>query len=125
MLLERFVAMKRTLGFLPFILLFCISGCNLWSGGASVPDTVVLGDTTGTQAITGTVKYIQIEGGFWAIVGEVADTDASETYKPTNLPDSYKVDGQRVHVRAIQRDDLFSIHMVGPIIEIRRIEPRH
>jgi len=106
------------------ILLICISGCDLWGSGAYEPDKVVLGDTTGTLSVTGTVQYIDVEGGFWAIVGRAEDAEDSETYNPINLPESFEVDGQPVRVRAEVLEDRVSIHMVGPIIEVRSIEPR-
>jgi len=78
-----------------------------------------LDDTEGTVTIEGTVRYVQLEGGFWAIEG----TDG-RTYDPVNLPEKFQHDGMRVRVQAVIRDDLGGIHMVGPIIEIRAIEER-
>jgi hypothetical protein len=123
--IERFAAMKRVSVFLPLVVLLCISGCDLWSGGSSVPEKVVLGDTTGTLSITGTVQYLQLEGGFWAIEGRATDTASTETYEPINLPESFEQNGLSVSVRAKQRNDLGSYRMVGPVIEIRSIEPRN
>jgi hypothetical protein len=117
--------MKRVSILLSLIALLCISGCDLWSGGSSTPEKIVLGDTTGTLTITGTVQYVQLEGGFWAIEGRSADTASTETYEPINLPESFERSGLRVGVRAKQRNDLGSYRMVGPVIEIRSIEPRN
>ena len=120
--IKCFFAMKRVFYFLPLLLLLCAGGCDMLSGGSSAPEKIVLGDTTGTLEITGTVEYVQLEGGFWAIEGETGPGE-TQTYEPTNLPESFKVDGQRVRVRAKIREDMASIYQAGPIIEIRSIEP--
>ncbi|MGC8779217.1 MAG: hypothetical protein ACP5Q4_11130 [Candidatus Caldatribacteriaceae bacterium] len=73
----------------------------------------------GNQAlieIVGTVRWVDIEGGFLGIVA-----DNGIRYEPLNLPEKYQ-DGARVHVVARIRDDCASIHMWGTIIEILDIE---
>jgi len=72
-----------------------------------------------TFAITGTVKYVTIEGGFFAIVG-----DDGRKYDPVNLPDDLKKDGLKVQGTARLKEDAISIHMYGPIIEIVNITAR-
>ena len=67
--------------------------------------------------ISGTVQYISLEGGFYAIRG-----GDGKTYDPINLPDEYQHDGMRVQVKARTRDNVVSVHMAGPIIEILAIE---
>jgi lipopolysaccharide export LptBFGC system permease protein LptF len=64
----------------------------------------------------GTVSYKTFEGGFFAI-----DGDDGNGYDPINLPDEYAVDGLRVQVSALIRDDLASFHMWGSIVEIVEI----
>lgn len=66
---------------------------------------------------TGTVKFIQLEGGFYGIVA-----DNGKNYLPINLAPEFKVDRLRVRFKAKIRDDLASIYMWGTIIEILRIE---
>lgn len=78
------------------------------SGSASREDGVV--------NVTGTVKRFELEGGFFAIAG-----DDGVTYNPINLAENLRVDGQRVHFRGRVRDDMMSIHMVGPLVEILEI----
>ena len=62
---------------------------------------------------TGTVKFLSLEGGFFAIVG-----DDGVAYDPTNLPSGFQRDGLRVRFEARLRRDLVGIHMVGPIVEV-------
>ncbi|HKK08173.1 MAG TPA: hypothetical protein VKA44_04750 [Gemmatimonadota bacterium] len=84
------------------------------------------GDSTGTPDIvrhgdivsgTGTVRWYDLEGGFYAIRGS-----DGETYDPMHLPVEFQEDGLRVRFEATLRDDLASTHMVGPVVEIRSIE---
>jgi len=78
------------------------------------------GSTTGnnrTRNISATVRFITIEGGFYALRG-----DDSVTYDPTNLPRLFQVDGLRVQSRLNVRSDLGGIHMVGPIVDIVEIK---
>lgn len=63
----------------------------------------------------GTVKYINLEGGFWGILAE-----DGKKYDPVNLADEYKKDGLTVQVAAKVRNS-YSIHMWGTIIEITAI----
>lgn len=105
------------LSFIVFIVgtLLALCACSLVEDKSPV-DKMILGDTTGTSTIDGTVRYLDLEGGFWAIEGDTA------TYEPTNLPKAFKDDGQRVRVRAKLRKDLGSFRMVGPVIEVRTVE---
>lgn len=68
-------------------------------------------------SVTGTVRHFDIEGGFFAIQG-----DDGVTYDPVRLDPRFRVDGLRVRMIAVIRRDLSGFHMVGPIVEIRRIE---
>jgi inhibitor of cysteine peptidase len=66
---------------------------------------------------TGTVKFVDLEGGFYGIVG-----DDGQNYDPMNLDQTYQEDGLRVRFQAKIRQDMASIHMWGKIIELTRIE---
>ena len=70
-----------------------------------------------TFELHGTVVYKDMEGGFFAI-----DGDDGKTYNPINLPDSFKINGLKVNITAKLRNDMGSIHMVGDIIEIVKID---
>jgi hypothetical protein len=66
---------------------------------------------------TGTIRYVDIEGGFYEI-----SADNGETYDPTNLPQEYAKDGLRVKFTAKYLKDAVGIHMSGKIVEILTIE---
>ncbi len=91
------------------ILLLASSSCDFSSSETNTtdPDEV---------AVSGTVRYMEIEGGFFAIKG-----DDGTAYDPVNLDPAFQVDGLRVQVFAIIRRDLAGTHMVGPVIEIKSI----
>ena len=64
--------------------------------------------------VNGTALFFGIEGGFWAVRG-----DDSVSYDPVGgLPAPFRQSGLRVHLRAWERRDLGSFHMVGPVVEI-------
>ena len=74
---------------------------------------------TPTLSINGTVQHLQLEGGLYVI------RDAQGTqYNPTNLPQSFRVAGIAVEAVARRRDDVASIGMVGPMVELLRIRRR-
>jgi hypothetical protein len=66
--------------------------------------------------ITGTVRYLPIEGGLFVI----RDQEGSR-YNPLNLPPEYRIDGLAVEATARRREDLLSVGMVGPIVELLQI----
>ncbi len=66
---------------------------------------------------TGTITYVDLEGGFYGIVG-----DNGEHYDPINLSQEFQVDCLPVRFEAKIRDDLVSTHMWGTMVEITRIE---
>jgi len=106
------------------LLLFLIAVCACTTPhGTSAEDAVVLGETAGTTTIVGTVKFVPIEGGFWAIRGREPGSGSMQTYEPVNLPETFQVDGLQVEVRALVRKNQASFRQVGPIIEIRSIAP--
>ena len=73
----------------------------------------------GTISVTGTVRYSDLEGGFWLIQG-----DDGTTYDPvaSGLPTEFQKEGLRVRIEAKPRPDLASSHMAGTIVEIQKIE---
>ena len=74
-------------------------------------------DSKDAVSATGTVKYIDLEGGFYGIIG-----DDGQRYDPINLSQQFQKDGLRVRFEAKPREDLDSIHMWGRLIEIINIE---
>jgi hypothetical protein len=104
----RFIAMGLLLG--------ALAGCAV-----SPRETVNDSNKTPADAarpaeidVRGTVRWSDLEGGFWAIVG-----DDGKTYDPRDgVPEGFRQDGLRVRLRAREVKDAVSIRMVGPIVEI-------
>ena len=65
----------------------------------------------------GTVRFIDLEGGFYGIIG-----DDGKKYDPVNLSQEFQVDGLPVRFKAKVRDDVASIRMWGTPVEIVTIE---
>ena len=64
----------------------------------------------------GTVRHVELEGGLFVI-----DAADGTRYVPTNLPPDYQVDGLALEAEARRRDDMASIAMVAPLVELVRI----
>ena len=69
--------------------------------------------------ITGVIRHLELEGGFYAIRGS-----DSVTYDPRNLPSEFQKDGLAVEADARRRDDVMGIHQVGVIVDLERIRAR-
>jgi hypothetical protein len=65
---------------------------------------------------TGTVQYVDLEGGFYAIVG-----DGGGHYDPTNLPAWAQEDGLRVRFVARTVGGA-SVHMWGTLVHLESLE---
>ncbi len=79
----------------------------------------VIGTPPGSFRVDGTVHFIPVEGGCWAL----RVNDAVQ-YEPLGLPAAFRVDGLQVRALLKLRDDLASICMVGRIAEVLDIERR-
>ena len=66
---------------------------------------------------TGTVKFVDLEGGFYGIVG-----DGGEKYDPSYLSHGFQQDGLRVRFKAKRQENIASIHMWGAVVELVSIE---
>ncbi len=74
----------------------------------------------GAIRVNGTIQHFSLEGGFWAIRGE-----DGVTYDPMNgLDPSFQRENLRVTLVAKLRNDMGSVHMVGPIVEVISIHAR-
>lgn len=103
-----------------------VAACSAPSGGPGAdagrttptgPDTVSMAsDTNETITFTGTIRRVELEGGFWAI-----ESDDGRTYDPRSLPADFQHDGLRVRVRARPRHDMMGTHMRGPIVDVVEI----
>lgn len=67
--------------------------------------------------IKGTVKYIDLETGFWGI-----ETAAGEKYIPVNMPEQLKSEGREVEITAEIAPDVSGLHMWGTYIRITSFE---
>ena len=79
----------------------------------STPDTTVADDVI--QGI-GTIRYVDLEGGFYGIVAE----DGTK-YDPTPLPDSLQEDGLPVRFQ-LKEKDVLTTRMWGTPVEVVHIE---
>ncbi len=73
-----------------------------------------------TTHVSGTVRHLDLEGGVWVI------SSGETNYNPINLAKGFQVDGLAVEAELLERDDMASVGMVGPmveIVEIRLAEP--
>ncbi|MDX2254152.1 MAG: hypothetical protein NW214_01415 [Pseudanabaenaceae cyanobacterium bins.39] len=68
--------------------------------------------------ITGTVEYIDIGTGTWAIA--TSDGTQYEIWQPA--PTELLQEGLRVKVSAQMRDDVMSIAAIGDVIEIKSFQ---
>ena len=63
----------------------------------------------------GTIRFLDLEGGCWGIL-----TD-EDLYEPVNLDARFRIDGMRVDFEAKLRKDMASPCMIGPMIELTKI----
>jgi hypothetical protein len=74
----------------------------------------------GAIQVNGTVRYLTLEGGFWAVRG-----DDGVIYDPINgLTPAFQRENLRVSLIAKVRTDMGGIHMVGPMVEVISIQAR-
>ena len=69
------------------------------------------------KSVTGTVTYLDLEGGFYGIV-----TDEGKNLDPVNLPDDFKEDGIAVRAYVETLEDRVSFRMWGELVKIHHIE---
>lgn len=90
-------------------------------GGMATNDEweVLVPEASGTETrrISGTIEFVDLEGGLWVIRADGA------TYDPTNLPESYREAGMAIEAEVVLREDVASIGMVGSIVQIVRLRP--
>lgn len=93
-------------------LLFFIMGCGA-IGGKPNPDDVKKEKIQNAISFTGTVVYLNFEGGFWGIIA-----DDGQRYDPIDLPKDLQKEGLRVEGKIRPRRDVAHFHMWGNIVEI-------
>lgn len=67
--------------------------------------------------VDATIRYYSFEGGFWAFRG-----DDGVTYDPLSMPLGYRKDGLRVHAALDMLQDVVSIRMAGPMVEVVKLD---
>ncbi len=104
------------------MLLAAAGGCRgtPQEGGAATPANAEQGRPAASRQITGTVKHLDLEGGFYGII-----TDDGQKLDPVNLPDAFLQDGLRIKARIETLKGQVSVHMWGTlvrIIDIQRVQ---
>lgn len=66
---------------------------------------------------TGTVQYIDLEGGFYGLV-----SDDGARYDPSGLPEAFQEDGLRVEFRVEPREGMLTTRMWGQVVRVIEIE---
>jgi len=84
---------------------------------SNISNIIKIDNREGYLAEPGTVKYINIEGGFYGII-----TEDGLKLDPVNLPDEYKQDGMNVRIWVKKAAAQVNFHMWGTIVEIKSIE---
>ena len=90
--------------------------CGTTGNGADWDVLMPEAESAATTRIAGSVEYMDLEGGLY-----VLRTGDGTNYNPTNLPQAYRAEGAAVEADVVVRDDMASIGMVGPIVDIVRI----
>jgi hypothetical protein len=96
-----------------FLMIVCIFLIHGGCVGAGAPRDSQGASSTDAIEVTGTVVYVNLEGGFFAIHG-----DDGSKYNPINLPEAFRKDGLKIKALVRPRPDVMSIHMAGSIVEI-------
>jgi len=94
------------------VLLATLAGCHSLKPAKSKTAPAGSADLE-TQTVTGTVRHIDLEGGFYGIV-----TDDGANLDPVNLPEEFRKDGVRLQARVVPLRDRVSIHAWGTPVRI-------
>jgi hypothetical protein len=66
---------------------------------------------------TGTVQYVELEGGFYGLVA-----DDGTRYDPSGLPEAFQEDGLRVSFQVEPREGVLTTRMWGQVVSLIEIE---
>jgi hypothetical protein len=123
--MSRLPLTAAALALLSGVALLAAAACT--NPGGSLPDPEAPG--TGERELPppedvvsglGTVRYVELEGGFYGIVA-----NDSTRYLPQDLGTDYREDGLRVRFRAVAQDSAATMQMWGrpvEILDILRVE---
>lgn len=95
---------------LSILLLLFVTGCA--TAGATTEEDCI--DCIEAQ---GTVRYSQVEGGFWYL-----EADDGAKYDPYGIPEEFAIDGLRVKFIVQPQPDRMGFHMMGTIVKLIEIE---
>ncbi len=84
---------------------------------AAMTEPQNLKSTPSSISTSGTVRFQEMEGGFWGIIA-----DDGRKFDPMGLDKKFQKDGLRVRFDAEPDTDRMSTHMWGTIITVVRIE---
>ena len=109
--------MKKPVKFLlsVFPFLFVIQACNALSTEEVTP--VMKSNKQETQWRTGTIKFMEFEGGFFGIV-----TDEGDKLLPMNLAKEFQQIGAKVKIQGQLVTDMMTIQQWGTPFKITKIE---
>lgn len=71
---------------------------------------------------TGTIRYVDLEGGFYGITVDKGTQYGKVDFFPINLDDSYKVNNSRVMFAGVPQRDIMTTVMWGIPVQIVEIE---
>ena len=70
-----------------------------------------------SDSLLGTIRYLELEGGFYGIVGE-----DGKNYLPLNLDEAFEQDSLQVRFTYQRREGVMTIAMWGQAVDITSIE---
>lgn len=93
----------------------CLAGClDAFGKDYQAANPKNVGDQ---NMLTGKIQKVDIEGGFYGIVG-----DDGQKYDPVNLKDEFKKDGLPVKFTVQEKTGMVSVRMWGKIVEVTSME---
>jgi hypothetical protein len=122
---SRVLSMKKILAAIILPIIFIPAGCAS-ANGSTAPATAENPEMTESTATasaathisgSGTVRFIEINGGFWGIIG-----DDGKNYDPLALDPAFQKEGLRVRFEAVPETDMMSTRMWGTLITLVSIE---
>lgn len=70
-----------------------------------------------SREIAGTIKRVEMGTGTWSLAA-----DSGETYELKDAPSQLQSSGLKVKVKGKIRDDVMTMAMIGPVLEVQSFE---
>ena len=83
----------------------------------SIACLILFACTTGNVKTSGTITFLDFEGGFYGII-----TEDNVKLLPVNLDEAYWIDGKKIRFKYIEKTDIMSVHQWGIPVEISVID---